>query len=98
MLTWQGRVIRTRRNFPVKMPARGPSLGRMKQGLFLRKRDMDTMELHQANKKTHQNPTLLFHNSGSVSFCEDVKPLGVALIYQNAWVGLHFFCNIIKLF
>ena len=45
MLAWQGRLIKTRRNFQVKMPARGPSLGRMKQGPFLRKRDMDTMEL-----------------------------------------------------
>jgi hypothetical protein len=45
MLTWQGRLTRSRRNFQVKIPARGPSLGRMKQGPFLRKRDIDTMEL-----------------------------------------------------
>ena len=70
-------MIKTRRNFQVKMPARGPSLGRMKHGPFLRKRDMDTMELYQPNNRAPQNPTISLHSSGSISFCEAVKTVGV---------------------
>ena len=77
MLTWQGRVITTRRNFQVKMPARGPLLDRMKQGPLLRKRDMDTMQLHQPNNRAPQNPTIVFNSSGSISCCEDVKSVDV---------------------
>ena len=45
MLTWQGRVMKTRRNLQVNMPDRGPSLGKKKQGPFLRKRAMETMQV-----------------------------------------------------